>query len=202
MKITCNNIWMTNCYFIETEKSAIVIDPGYKRESILNFLKENAGKERLILLTHGHFDHIGGADYLRQETGVKIGIGALDVPALSDDVLSCAVNFKRHLNPFGADYEYSDGDVIKVGDLEIKVISTSGHTVGGVAYLIEQNLFSGDTLFKLSVGRTDFAGGSFAELESSIKRLYTLPDETIVYAGHGESSTIGFEKQNNPFVRA
>ena len=202
MKISCNNIWMTNCYFLESEKAAIVIDPGYKRESILTFLNENEGKERLILLTHGHFDHIGGADYLRQETGVKIGIGALDVPALSDDVLNCAVNFKRKLEPFTADFEYLDGDVIKVGDIELKVISTPGHTVGGVSFLCGNNLFSGDTLFKTSVGRTDFEGGSFEELEKSIKKLYTLPDETVIYAGHGESSTIGFEKKYNPFVRA
>lgn len=202
MKITCNNIWMTNCYFLETEKTAIVIDPGYKRDSILTFLNDNEDKERLILLTHGHFDHIGGADYLRKKTGVKIGIGALDVPALSDDVLNCAVNFKRKLEPFTADFEYLDGDVIKVGDIELKVISTPGHTVGGVSFLCGNNLFSGDTLFKTSVGRTDFEGGSFEELEKSIKKLYTLPDETVIYAGHGESSTIGFEKKYNPFVRA
>lgn len=202
MKITCNNIWMTNCYFLETEKTAIVIDPGYKRDSILTFLNDNEDKERLILLTHGHFDHIGGADYLRRKTGVKIGIGALDVPALSDDVLNCAVNFKRKLEPFTADFEYLDGDVIKVGDIELKVISTPGHTVGGVSFLCGNNLFSGDTLFKTSVGRTDFEGGNFEELEKSIKKLYTLPDETVIYAGHGESSTIGFEKKYNPFVRA
>lgn len=202
MKITCNNIWMTNCYFLETEKTAIVIDPGYKRDSILTFLNDNEDKERLILLTHGHFDHIGGADYLRRKTGVKIGIGALDVPALSDDVLNCAVNFKRKLELFTADFEYLDGDVIKVGDIELKVISTPGHTVGGVSFLCGNNLFSGDTLFKTSVGRTDFEGGSFEELEKSIKKLYTLPDETVIYAGHGESSTIGFEKKYNPFVRA
>ena len=202
MKITCNNIWMTNCYYLETDKAAIVIDPGYKRDSILEFLNKNEDKERLILLTHGHFDHIGGADYLRQETGVKIGIGALDVPALSDDALNCAVVFKRKLEPFAADFEYCDGDVIKVGDIELKVISTPGHTVGGVSFLCENNLFSGDTLFKTSIGRTDFEGGSFEELEKSIKKLYALPDETVVYAGHGESSTIGFEKKYNPFVRA
>ncbi len=202
MKITCNNIWMTNCYFLESENAAIVIDPGYERESILTFLNKNEGKERLILLTHGHFDHIGGADYLRQKTGVKIGIGALDVPALSDDDLNCAYLFKRKLEPFSADYKYLDDDLIKVGDIELKVIFTPGHTVGGVSYLCGDNLFSGDTLFKTSVGRTDFAGGSFEELEKSIKKLYTLPDETVVYSGHGESSTIGFEKKYNPFVRA
>ncbi len=202
MKITCLNIWMTNCYLLETEKAAIVIDPGYKREGILNFLKENEHKERLILITHGHFDHISGAEYLRNEIGVKIGIGALDEPALRDDELNCAVNFKRKINPFEADFKYNDGDKITVGDIELSVMLTAGHTVGGVCYLCENYAFTGDTLFNCSVGRTDFIGGSFKELEASIKRLYTLPDETVVYAGHGESTTIGYEKQNNPFVRA
>ncbi len=201
MKITCKNIWMTNCYLVEGEKGAVVIDPGYKRDAILDFLKENGNKERLILLTHGHFDHIGGADYLRQETGVKIGIGALDEPALSDNELNCAVNFKRTLPAFSADYLYNDGDKISVGDLEFTVIACPGHTVGGISLLCDGNLFSGDTLFKDSVGRTDFQGGSFSDLEKSIKRLYTLPDDTAVLPGHGEQSTVGHEKYYNPFVR-
>lgn len=202
MKITCLNIWLTNCYLLETEKAAIVIDPGYKRENILEFLKQNSNKERLILITHGHFDHIGGAEYLREETGVKIGIGSLDEPALRDENLNGAVSFRRKINPFSADFTYNDGDEITVGDIILRVILTSGHTMGGVSYLCEDNLFTGDTLFKESVGRTDLAGGNFVELEASIKKLYRLPDETIVLPGHGESSTIGYEKLNNPFVKA
>ncbi len=201
MKITCLNIWMTNCYILESDKGVIIIDPAYKREKLANILKENEDKERLILLTHGHYDHVGGAEYLRNETGVKIGIGTLDEPYLQDDVLSCAVNFGRSLNPFYADFKYNDGDIIKVGDMEIKVMGTAGHTAGGVSYLCGENLFCGDTLFKLSVGRTDFPKGSAEELERSVKKLYTLPDSTVVYSGHGESSTIGFEKNNNPYVR-
>lgn len=201
MKITCNTIWMTNCYLIEGERGAVVIDPGYKREAILDFLKENEDKERLILLTHGHFDHIGGAEYLRLETGVKIGIGALDEPALSDDVLNCAVNFKRVISPFNADYLYNDGDVISVGDITLKVMHTPGHTVGGVCYLADGVVFTGDTLFKGTIGRDEFPGGDLETLKKSVKRLYTLDEDTVIYAGHGDSSTIGEEKNENPFVR-
>ena len=201
MKITCKTIWMTNCYLIEGERGVVVIDPGYKREAILDFLKENEDKERLILLTHGHFDHIGGAEYLRLETGVKIGIGALDEPALSDDVLNCAVNFNRVISPFNADYLYNDGDVISVGDITLKVMHTPGHTVGGVCYLADGVVFTGDTLFKGTIGRDEFPGGDLETLKKSVKRLYTLDEDTVIYAGHGDSSTIGEEKNENPFVR-
>ena len=96
---------------------------------------------------------------------------------------------------------YNDGDKISVGDINFEVIACPGHTVGGISLLCDGNLFSGDTLFKESVGRTDFGGGSFSQLEKSIKRLYTLPDDTVVLPGHGEQSTIGHEKIYNPFVR-
>ena len=201
MNVNCLNIRLTNCYLLLTDKAAVVIDPGYKREKILEFLKVNEDKERLILITHGHFDHIGGAEYLRDETGVKIGIGALDAPMLLDEEINCGAHFRAKIPPFNADFEYNDGDVITVGDINLKVIFSPGHTKGGVCYLCKDYLFTGDTLFKESIGRDDFPGGCFSDLENSIKKLYTLPESTKVYPGHGESSTIGHEKNNNPYVR-
>ena len=201
MNITCLTLRFTNCYLLETENAFIMIDPGYKREKLLEILREKKGKERLILLTHGHFDHIGGADYLRQETGVKIGIGALDEPALRDEHLNCSDRFRPILPYFSADYTYNDGDVISVGDITLKVMHTPGHTVGGVCYLADGVVFTGDTLFKGSIGRDEFPGGDFETLKKSVKRLYNLDEDTVIYAGHGDSSTIGKEKNENPFVR-
>lgn len=190
----------TNCYLIKTDKAAVVIDPGFERENVLKFLKDNADKQRLILLTHGHFDHIGGAALLRKQTGTKIGIGKLDAPALSDKSLNLADKFRMNLEPFSPDYTYEEGDEIVVGDIVFKVIFTPGHTVGGVSYLSGNCLFSGDTLFNCSVGRTDFPGGDVKWLQNSIGKLFDLPDNTEVYPGHGEITTIGFERENNMFV--
>ena len=191
----------TNCYLISTEKAAVVIDPGFDRPSTLDFLNENADKERLVLLTHAHFDHIGGAEALREKTGVKIGIGELDADALSDTELNLSDMFRAHVAPFKADLIFKDGDIIKVGDLELKVINTPGHTVGGVSYLTEDKLFSGDTLFEASIGRTDFTGGDLNVLKRSVKKLFELPPDTKVYPGHGNSTTIAREKEYNMFAR-
>lgn len=191
----------TNCYLISTEKAAVVIDPGFDRPATLDFLNENSDKERLILLTHAHFDHIGGAEVLREKTGVRIGIGELDADGLSDTELNLSDMFHEHISPFKPDFAYKNGDIITVGDIELKVISTPGHTVGGVSYLTEDKLFSGDTLFENSIGRTDFPGGNLKVLQRSLKKLMSLPPLTKVYPGHGDSTTIAREKEYNMFIR-
>jgi glyoxylase-like metal-dependent hydrolase (beta-lactamase superfamily II) len=190
-----------NCYLISTEKTAIVIDPGFYSAEVENFLNDNLSKERLILLTHCHFDHIGDADHLREVTNTKIAIGILDNASLSDENKNLCNLFGVQLKPFSADITLSDGEVYSLGDIDIKVIHTPGHTLGGVCYLIDGVLFSGDTLFNGSIGRTDFPDGDFSTLKNSVNKIYQLPDDTKVYSGHGDITTIGYEKKYNPFIR-
>lgn len=191
----------TNCYLIEGERGAVVIDPGFDSDEVTKFLFDNKDKERLILLTHAHFDHIGGAPKLRETTNTPIAIGEYEAEALSDPEVNLSSRFHTHFGDFEEDRKLCDGDEIKVGDLCFKVIFTPGHTKGGVSYLSGENLFSGDTLFLESIGRTDFPGGDFAVLKASIEKLYALPQDTKVFPGHGEDTTIRNEKKYNPFVR-
>lgn len=191
----------TNCYLLSTERAAVVIDPGFDRPETLEFINDNSDKERLILLTHAHFDHIGGAEVLREKTGVKIGIGEHDADGLADTALNLSDMFHAHISPFKPDLTFKNGDKITVGDIEFNVISTPGHTVGGVSYLTGGCLFSGDTLFENSIGRTDFPGGDIKAIKRSVRKLMTLPLETKVYPGHGDPTSIAREKEYNMFAR-
>lgn len=193
--------FQVNCYLISTDKSAIVIDPGFNSSYVEDFLLKNADKERMILLTHAHFDHIGGALQLKEKTGVKIAIGRIDEPSLSDENYNLSTLFNAYIKPFNADILLDDGEITEIGDITLKTIHTPGHTKGSVGYLIENNLFSGDTLFNLSVGRTDFPGGNTKQLLNSVKKLFALDDNTKVFSGHGATTTIGYEKINNPYIK-
>jgi len=190
-----------NCYMIKTQNAAIVIDAGFESEYVTDFLLSNQDKERMILLTHCHFDHIGGANDLREKTNTKIGIGEYDAEGLFDNKINLSYNFMSPIKPFKADVLFENNQTFSVGDLEFTVLHTPGHTKGGVCYLFGDVLFSGDTLFEGSIGRTDFPGGSFKTLENSVKQLYTLNEETVVLSGHGQSTTIKNEKLFNPFIR-
>lgn len=190
-----------NCYLVSTEKAAVVIDPGFKNEKVTEFLQKNSNKEKIILLTHAHFDHIGGADDLRSLTNTKIAIGEFDAEGLKDTNKNLSDRFHAKLKPFSADILLKNDDEFYVGDIHFKVIHTPGHTSGGVCFLTDDILFSGDTLFFESVGRTDFFDGDAKALEKSVKELYKLNDNTRVLPGHGPETTILHEKKNNPFVR-
>lgn len=190
----------TNCYLILGEKAAIVIDPGFPNDEAVKFLKDNREKERLIILTHAHFDHIGFALELSKATDTKIAIGEKDNPALSDSSLNLSTLFNVYMEPFSADILLKDGEKLSLGDITFKIIETPGHTVGGICLLSDKILFSGDTLFFQSVGRTDLPGGDLKTLINSIKRLFELADDTKVYPGHGKTTTIAHEKKFNPYV--
>ena len=188
-----------NCYLVSSDSGAVVIDPGYYSDKISDFLRENSGKERMILITHCHFDHIGAVKKLSEEHGVKVGIGRLDAGGLSDPHLNLSQSFRIFSEPFCADVLFDNNEEITVGDLKIKVIFTPGHTKGSVCYLIGNNLFSGDTLFNESYGRTDFPGGSTDEIRESFYLLTTtLSRDVTVYPGHDQKTTIGHEIDCNP----
>lgn len=202
MKINCLPLGdiQTNCYLISTDNAALVIDPGFESAEVEQFLKENSSKERLILLTHAHFDHIGGAAVLRKNTNTDIAIGEIENPSLSDKTVNLCNLFGADIESYSADILLKDNQEFSVGDICIKVIHTPGHTAGGVSYLIDDFLFSGDTLFLESIGRTDFPQGNFSVLSASVKKLYELDGNITVFAGHGDKTTIAHEKMYNPFV--
>ena len=185
----------TNCYLVLSDKAAIVIDPAIKSFETEKFLKDNADKDRIILLTHAHFDHIGDADRLRRECGVKIAIGELDNPALSDNIINEGAQFNILIEPFSADILIKNGESLNVGDLEIKAYLTQGHTVGAMCYYVNNTLFSGDILFYRGFGNTCFHGGSRRKIVESLTFLFnSFPLDTPVYSGHGPATTIGDEK--------
>ena len=196
----CLGLMGTMCYNIVSDNAAVVIDPGFVSSELVEFFKVNEDKEKWIFITHAHFDHIGFANELREKTGAKIAIGKDDAPALENPELNLAYVFRSTIKPFSADRLLVDGEEFIVGDLNFKILATPGHTVGSVCYLLGENLFSGDTLFYESIGRDDFPGGNREILTKSVKRLYELPDSTVVFPGHNQATTIGHEKKYNPWV--
>jgi hydroxyacylglutathione hydrolase len=166
-------------------------------------LKEKDLKARYIILTHGHVDHILYAGEIKNETDGLICIHNDDVQLYSNPVLNGydMFGFNIDLLHFPPDYQLKDGDKLPLGGSVLEIIHTPGHTPGGISILCDKMLFTGDTLFQLSIGRTDLFGGSLKQLAESIKnKLFTLEDDTVVYPGHGPSTTIGFERKNNPYV--
>lgn len=191
-----------NCYGISTDKAAIVVDPGKYTAELKDFLEKNKTKTRLILLTHAHYDHIGGALQLREATGVKIAIGKNEEFALSDTAFNLSGKFTPAIPAFNADYTIEDEEEFAVGDILVKAFETPGHTIGGMCYLMEDNLFSGDMLFYRTVGRVDLPGGNITDMKESLDRMMWLfEDDTKVYSGHGEATTIGYERKYNPYLR-
>jgi hydroxyacylglutathione hydrolase len=189
-------VYEANCYLLvdEDTKECGIIDPGGDAKKLENEIRSLKANPKYILLTHGHFDHVGAVIELINTFKVPYYINEIDEKYMEKD------NSVFGTLPKASNY-LKDGDSIKLGENIVKVIATPGHTKGGVCFLVDDKLFTGDTLFQGSVGRSDFIGGDGRELINSIKtKLLPLGDEIEVYPGHGDSSTIGYEKRRNPFL--
>ena len=194
----------TNCYLIINldNNESIIVDPADSPESIYDMVVRSASKPQAILLTHGHFDHIGAANEVREHYGIKIYASCDEEKLLASPARNLSNAYGMSLK-VTADVLHNDGDILELAGLKIKAIHTPGHTKGSCCYYIEEEdvLFSGDTVFYGSVGRTDFPGGSTADIVRSLHKLVdSLPEETEVFPGHDASTTIGYEKRYNPFV--
>ncbi len=193
-----------NCYVVACNetKEAAVIDPGGDVDKILDYLKKKDLALKYIINTHGHIDHVAGNDRLREATGAMLLIHELDANMLENTKLnlSAFMGFSTKFRP--ADRLLVDGDKIEIGKVQLNVIHTPGHTRGGICLNAGEAVFTGDTLFNGSIGRTDFPGGDFDAIINSIKtKLLSLPDDTTVYPGHMGESTIAYERKYNPFLR-
>jgi hydroxyacylglutathione hydrolase len=196
------------CYLIgdEETKEGLFIDPADDADRLLSEAKSHGlNKIKYIVNTHSHVDHVMGNAEMVKKTGAKIVIHEKDAPFLTRTPSDLLNVFRATQSP-PADMTVKEGDVIQVGKVGLKVIHTPGHSPGGMSLFVDGMVFTGDSLFVGSVGRTDFPGSSWEELEASIrKKLYSLPGDTVVYPGHNygpqPSSTIQYEKRHNPFVR-
>lgn len=197
--------FMSNCYIVgcPDTKEAVVIDPGAEPEVILAALEEADLKVKYIINTHGHIDHIGAVKEVREATGAPVVIHKEDAALFENahENLSMFVGSQLTLDP--AEKLVEEGDTLTFGSNHtLKIIHTPGHTRGGMSLQMEGLVFTGDTLFAASIGRSDLPGGNHRQLISAIKeKLFPLGDDTVVYPGHGPESTIGREKKVNPFLR-
>lgn len=195
----------TNCYIVGCEKTqqGAVIDPGGEGKRIVREIERIGLDIRYVLITHAHFDHIGGIAKVVEATGAKLAIHPNEQPLLEADGGASLWGLRVEPSP-PPDIELSDGQVLTVGELTFEVLFTPGHSPGGVTFYEadEGVAFDGDLLFANGVGRTDLPGGDTSTLMHSITDvLFALPDDTIIYAGHGPKTTVGQEKQSNPWVR-
>lgn len=193
--------YQTNCYLVADEetKAAFIIDPAGDLEQIKNTIDEKSYDLKYIILTHGHGDHIGAVEGLKEAYEAVLLIHEEDAEMLRDHQLNLTFRMGEKIE-IEADQTFRDDETLMVGDLELKFLHTPGHTKGSSCVLVNDTLFSGDTLFLNSIGRTDLYGGDRRQIIESIKnKLLVLPEETKVYPGHGQSTSIKNELKKNPF---
>lgn len=183
----------TNCYmaWAETSETCILVDPGFDAEQILEQVRAKGKKVEAVLLTHGHFDHVGGARKIMEAAGCRVYIHREDM----------ALPSRMTLGTIPCTDHYDDGDVLELAGLTLQVVHTPGHTPGGVCLLCEDVMFAGDTLFAGTCGRTDLPGSSYSQMRKSLATLAALEKDYRVLPGHGEASALQVEKQINPYLQ-
>ena len=205
LKTLALGMFGANCYIVgsESTKEAIIIDPGEEPDVILSTIEEEGLTVPLIVATHAHFDHIGALGEVKEATGADFALHPDDTDLLKARMSRSGSWFGGSAQPpLTPDRLLREGDSIDLGEVHLSVLHTPGHSPGGICLLGHGMVFCGDTLFNLGIGRSDTMGGNFYELMDSIhSKLMTLPDETVVFPGHGPRTTIGNERRWNPFLR-
>ena len=203
MKIACYAAGSvgTNCYVVSDDAGVTaLIDCDGDPKPLFAYIEKNNLKPTHILLTHGHFDHIGAVAAAVEKYGCTIVGGAKEMRVFTDPAVNCS-QFCGGAVTVHPDVLVEEGDVVKVGDMEFKVMFTPGHTEGSICFICEDAIFSGDTLFQGSCGRTDLETGDWNDIQGSLKRLAALPGDYRVYPGHGPATTLEEERRSNPYMR-
>ena len=185
--------YLTNCYILRQagNTACLLIDPGDKPQTVAQFLSQQALQPAAILLTHGHFDHVGAVQPLAQQYGCPVYLNEKETAL--PQVMTAGPLYYTHT--------YRNGDTLSLAELTVQVMETPGHTPGSVCLVVENNLFSGDTLFAGSCGRVDFPGSSPVDMRRSLTRLAALEQNYTVYPGHGDPTSLHYEQQTNPYMR-
>lgn len=203
IKVLVVGMVQTNCYVVSNVKTkkAVVMDPGDQASRICSYLRGEGLELEAILLTHGHFDHIMGVKGILESYHVPVYAYEAEQVLLEDARMNCSVQIGNEVEVTGAEYKKAD-EVLEAAGFPVKLLATPGHTKGSCCFYFEKNecLFSGDTLFLESVGRTDLPTGNGKQLINSVNELVKLPDDTVVFPGHGPATTVKYERNNNPYV--
>lgn len=202
MEIECIKIGLiqSNCYVVNGDKTQLIVDPANFTEKLKDLIDKAGDKERYILLTHRHFDHVGGVAGIKEYCSAKSVIHETDEQGLWDNDFSLASKFRAKITPTKADITVKGGELLNLGEFNVKVINTPGHTSGSVSYVIDRCIFTGDTLFCGTVGRYDFESGDYHTLINSVKTLVDLKGDYDLYPGHMDTTSLQYERENNPYI--